>query len=161
MRVGVLGGTFDPPHRGHLDLARSALRLLKLNLILVVPARRSPFKGARPTVDRHRLAMLRLAFRGMEGVRISPMELKRPAPSYTVDTLKALKRRWPKAELFLLVGEDAAKDLPKWKQAKEIRRIASVAIFPRRLPVSSSGIRKGGAGLPPSVAAYARLQGLY
>lgn len=161
MRLGVLGGTFDPPHAGHLDLARAALRGLKLDLLLVVPAKRSPFKGARPTADRHRLAMLRLAFRGMEGVRISPMELKRPVPSYTVDTLKALKRRWPKAELFLLVGADAAKGLPKWKQAKEIRRLASVGIFPRRLPISSSRIRKGGAGLPASVAAYARRLGLY
>lgn len=131
MRVGVLGGTFDPVHRGHLAVARAAIRRLRLDLLLVVPARRSPLKGARPAAARHRLAMLRLAFRGMKGVRISPMELRRPAPSYTVDTLRALKRRWPSAALFLLMGADAYRDLGKWHRPGEIRRLATVAVFPR------------------------------
>ena len=161
MRIGVLGGSFDPVHRGHLDLARSAVRRLRLERLLVVPARRSPFKGARPVAARHRLAMLRLAFRGIPKARISPMELRRPAPSYTVDTLRALRRRHPKAEIVLLVGTDAARDFSKWHRASGIRRLASLAVFPRRIRVSSTGIRKGGAGLPAAVAAYARRHGLY
>lgn len=169
MRVGILGGTFDPVHGGHLALARAALRRLKLDQILFVPARLSPLKDSKPTPAKHRLAMLRLATKGMRKARIEALELKRPGPSYTVDTLKALKRKYPGAELFLILGKDAARDLSKWKNPIGVRLLAEICIFPRPglHPASATRIRKalsGGArpsGCPGTVALYALRHRLY
>ncbi len=126
--------------------------------------------------------MLRLAVRGIRWISIEGMELRRPAPSYTVDTLQALRRRWPKAERVLQVGADACRDLSRWHRAGEILRLAAPVAFPRpgfrlpagfrRLPmiprpVSSTAIRKalaaGGRprGCPPAAAAYALARKLY
>ncbi len=177
MRLGVLGGSFDPVHAGHLAVARAALRGLRLDLLLIVPSKRSPLKSRRPAPARHRLAMLRLAFRGMPKVRISTLELRRPAPSYTVDTLRALKRRWPGAELFLILGADAFAEFRRWRRPGEIRRLATLAAFPRPgvpspedvwclamkpVDASASAIRQGEkAGLPAPVARYIRRARLY
>ena len=182
VRIGVLGGTFDPVHAGHLAMARTARKSLGLDLVLFVPARLSPFKRARPAPSRHRVAMLRLVLRGLSWARIEEMELRRRGPSYTADTLRALKLRWPGAELFLLLGADAARDLPRWKRPGEVRRLAAVAAFPRpgfRIPkgtlvlpmapraVSATALREAlgrgrrPAGCPASAVAYARRQGLY
>jgi nicotinate-nucleotide adenylyltransferase len=182
VRLGVLGGSFDPVHRGHLAVARAAIHRLTLDRLLVILSKRSPLKGQKPAPARHRLAMLRLAFKGMPRVRLSTLELRRPAPSYMVDTLRSLKRRWPEAELFLILGADAFRDLDQWRRPGEIRRLATLAVFPRpghripagvtRIPmtpvaVSASAIREGLAegrrpkGCPREVADYARMRGLY
>ena len=181
-RVGILGGSFDPVHAGHLAMARAARSALGLDLVLFVPARLSPLKRRRPAPARHRLAMLRLALRRLPRARIEGMELRRRGPSYTVDTLRALKRRWPKAGFFLLLGADAARDLPRWRRAAEVRRLAVLAAFPRpgfRIPkgmlalpmvpraVSATAFRevlargRSPAGCPSAVAAYARKHRLY
>ena len=164
-------------HRGHLAVARAALRGLRLDRLLIVPSKRSPLKSRQPTAVCHRLAMLKLAFRGMPEVEVSTVELRRPAPSYTVDTLRTLKRRWPKAELFLVLGADAFRDLRRWRRPGEIRRLATLAVFPRPgtpppedvwclamkpVAASASAIRKGGrAGLPVPVARYIKAKKLY
>ena len=168
-RIGILGGTFDPIHGGHLALARAAIRRLKLDRVLFVPARLSPLKDSRPTPAKHRLAMLRLALKGMRKAKIETLELKRPGRSYKVDTLKALKRKYPHAELFLILGRDAARDLPRWKRPAEICRLATVAIFPRPglHPAAATRIRSdfsGGrrpSGCPKAVVAYALRHRLY
>lgn len=113
--------------------------------------------------------MLRLALKGMRKARIETLELRRTGRSYTVDTLKALRRKNPKAELFLILGKDAVRDLQKWKDPSGIRRLAEVCVFPRPglHPASATRIRKalaeGGkpVGCPKAVTAYALRHRLY
>ena len=114
-RLGILGGTFDPPHLGHLMLAECAREALSLDRVLFVPARHPPHKrDRRVSPPRTRIRLLRAALRGT-GFSFSPIELERTGPSYTVDTLLALRERHRSAELFLLVGEDSLIDLPGWR----------------------------------------------
>ena len=148
MRLGVLGGSFDPVHAGHLAVARAAVRRLRLDAVLFVPARRSPFKKDGPTPARHRLAMLKLALRGFRRAAIDSCELRRPGLSYTVDTLRAFRRRWPEAEFFLLIGADSLPDFPRWRRAGEIRRLAVPVVFPRPGHPLPRHLPAGVRGLP-------------
>ncbi len=133
VRVGVYGGSFDPPHSGHLILAADAARNLDLHRVLFVPASTQPFKpgktgGASPEA---RLEMLRLAVKGQKSFAVDTVELDRGGLSYTVDTLEELSRRNAGAELFLIVGEDAARELDRWKNPVRIRELAKVAVLRR------------------------------
>lgn len=131
-RIGVFGGTFDPPHIGHLALAESARDELGLDRVLFIPAAEPPHKRARPKSElSHRLAMTRLAVRGIPGFAVSSMEARRAGPSYTVETLRELKRRHPSAELWLLLGEDSLRDLPHWREPSAIVSLARLAVAPR------------------------------
>jgi len=125
LRLGVLGGTFDPPHYGHLTLAEHAQRGLDLQKVLWVPAG-DPWRkaGAPVTPGGHRLAMLRLALAGHHEFEISTLELDRPGPSYTVETLAALRAEYPAHELVFLVGADALRDLPNWHEAPRVLELA-------------------------------------
>jgi nicotinate-nucleotide adenylyltransferase len=141
-RVGIFGGTFDPPHWGHLLLAESAREELRLDRVLFVPARVPPHKtGDGMTPANVRLRLLRAALRGT-GFEISQVELGRPGPSYTVDTLEALRRSLPGAALFLLVGADSLADLPTWRAPERIARLATVAVA--RRPGSPDATRRAG-----------------
>jgi len=125
--VGVFGGSFDPVHHGHLAIALAALELLPLDHVVLVPARRSPLKGEAPRAsERDRLAMLELAVKDEPRFSVSRTELDRPAPSYTVDTLEALGSE---GKLFLILGADAARDLPRWKDPE--RKLAEIVIARR------------------------------
>jgi nicotinate-nucleotide adenylyltransferase len=138
LRVGVLGGTFDPVHRGHLALARSALDELGLDEVLFVPAGQPWRKEGRIIAPAaHRLAMLRLALEGEPAFRVETLELDRPGPSYTADTLEALRAARPDDELFLVLGEDALDDLPTWVRPERILELATSAVARR-------------AGVPPA-----------
>ena len=131
-RIGVFGGTFDPPHTGHLALAERARDELGLARVVFVPAADPPHKRARTkSAFAHRLAMTRLAVRGHAAFAVSDAEAKRPGPSYTVETLRELRRRHPAAELWLLLGEDSLRDLPGWNSPAEIARLARLAVAPR------------------------------
>jgi nicotinate-nucleotide adenylyltransferase len=146
-RIGVFGGTFDPPHLGHLLLAESARDSLKLDRVLFVPARIPPHKRAREvTPAAERLALLRAALRGT-GVKISTIELGRPGPSYTVDTLERLGRRHPGARLWLLVGADSLAELPTWRDPEKILSLATLAVASRPEARDEA---------PPSLARHAR-----
>lgn len=133
MRVGVYGGSFDPPHVGHLVLAADAVKNLELDELLFIPAHFQPFKpgkeGASPAA---RAAMVRLAIRGSRLLRLETLEIERGGLSYTVDTLEELSRRTAGAELFLIVGEDALGDFEKWRNPGRIRELARVAVLRRR-----------------------------
>lgn len=132
MRVGVFGGSFDPVHVGHLGVARAAARVLNLAEVLLVPARAQPFKtGGHHASPEHRLAMLRLAVRGDATLVVDERELHRPGPSYAVDTLDALRAARPADRLFLLVGADAAWDLPAWHGADRLVTLATVVALTR------------------------------
>lgn len=126
MKLGVYGGTFDPIHEGHLAVARAARRAHGLDRVLFVPAARAPHKGGAEASERDRFAMVELAVRGEEGFVASDLEIQRGGTSYTVDTLRALRRTEPGAELFLIVGGDSIADLPGWKSVAEIFSLARV-----------------------------------
>lgn len=132
MRLGIFGGSFDPVHHGHLILARAALEELGLDRLLFLPANHSPFKSStRPATSDDRLAMLRLAIRGEENFAVDDLELHRPPPSYTIDTLRELRTRHPDDEFTLLIGADQAVKFGTWKDPEEIQRLARVAVLDR------------------------------
>ena len=106
-KIGIFGGTFDPIHHGHLILARDAFEQLSLDRVIFIPAAISPHKlKQQPTAPELRLEMLRAAIEGESHFCLDALELERPAPSYTVDTMEALKTREPDADFVYLIGED-------------------------------------------------------
>ena len=130
--VGLFGGSFDPVHHGHLVVAQVAAETLGLGSLRFVPAREQPFKrGRHGASPEHRAAMLDRAVSGARGLEVERAELERPGPSYTVDTLRALRAREPGVELTLLLGADAAAELEDWHEAGEIPRLATVVVFAR------------------------------
>ena len=123
MRIGILGGTFNPPHLGHLICAQEAYLQLGLDRVTLIPARIPPHK---PVEDEpgaeHRLELCRLAIRGDEDrFQVSDLEIRREGPSYTVDTLEELHSSAPDHELFLIVGGDIAAGLPGWHEPERVR----------------------------------------
>jgi nicotinate-nucleotide adenylyltransferase len=142
MRIGVFGGTFDPVHLGHLAIAQAALDLAPLDRVVFVPARRSPLKDRGPyATEADRLAMLEAAVKDEPRFSVSRAELDRPAPSYTVDTLEALRKE---GELFLILGSDALAELERWRSPDRIRALASLLVARRPgapEPEAASGAR--------------------
>ena len=138
--IGLFGGSFDPVHHGHLIVGKVAAEKLKLDSLRFVPAREQPFKaGQHRTSAEHRAAMLSLAVAGMPGFSVEGSELQRPGPSYTVDTLRHLREREPGEEFVLLLGADAAADLPAWREAGQLPDLARIAVFARPgTPVAAS-----------------------
>jgi nicotinate-nucleotide adenylyltransferase len=131
-RIGVLGGTFDPPHVGHLAVARDAAEALGLTRVLLVVAARPPHKSALPLSPAEvRLAMVEAAVRGDPLLEASDLELRRAGPSYTVDTLRQLRAAHPGARLFLLLGVDQWRALGGWKEPREIAGLATLAVMAR------------------------------
>lgn len=130
-RVGIIGGTFDPIHIGHLVCAESAREQFGLERVVFVPAAKSPFKLERETaggVDR--LAMVKLAIAGNSRFVASRVELDRGGPSYTVDTLRALKAETA-GDLYFITGADTIVGLDKWRSPREILSLATLVTFPR------------------------------
>ncbi|NNJ09369.1 nicotinate (nicotinamide) nucleotide adenylyltransferase [Chloroflexales bacterium ZM16-3] len=132
-RIGIYGGTFDPIHIGHLAIAEDARHTLGLSQVLFIPTARQPLKdevqGATPL---QRLEMVRLACATNPHFAVSDLELRRPPPSYTIDTLLALRADLGSAiDLVFLLGVDAARDLPRWYRATEIIRLVRLAVISR------------------------------
>ena len=131
-RIGLFGGSFDPIHMGHLLVAVAAREELGLDRLFFVPAAQSPFKPERqPTPATQRLRLLRLALAGMAWCEIDEQEIKRGGISYTIDTVKDYTRRFPKADLFYLVGADHATQLHKWRAADELAQLVQFVVIPR------------------------------
>ncbi len=131
-RIGILGGMFNPPHVGHLALARAAAHELDLGRVLLTPVLVPPHKPARwDPGAKHRLAMCRLAGRGQERLGVCTLELERPGPSYTVDTLRSIHATHPSAELTLILGADMACTLASWREPREILELAHLAVAER------------------------------
>ena len=131
--IGIYGGTFDPPHAGHVQAAAAAMQALKLDRLLVVPAGIPPHKRLpRETASAAaRLEMAGLAFASVEGVQLCDLELRREGKSYTVDTLRALRAQYPAAELTLLMGTDMLLSFEQWRDFREIFRLARLGVFAR------------------------------
>jgi nicotinate-nucleotide adenylyltransferase len=130
--IGLFGGSFDPVHHGHLIVAQVAAERLGLESLRFLPAREQPFKrGRHGASPEHRAKMLSLALSGAPGFAVEAIELDRPGPSYTVNTLEELRRQEPESEFVLLLGADAATDLPAWHEAERIPQLARVVVFAR------------------------------
>jgi nicotinate-nucleotide adenylyltransferase len=131
-RIGILGGSFDPIHFGHLLMAQSALEALKLERVFFVPTFCSPFKSGHkmPSSDK-RLAMVKAAIKGNDAFAIYTGELRRAGVSYTIDTLKELKKLHPGAKFYLLMGADNLKSFHRWKDTKGILASASLVTLNR------------------------------
>ncbi len=131
-RIGLFGGTFDPPHAGHLALAECAREQLALDRVLFVPAGTPPHKrGRRVSGAGQRVAMTRLAVRGNPAFRVSTLEVRRRGPSLTVDTLRHLRAAHPQARLYLLMGADSLDEFRGWHAPDAIRALATLAVARR------------------------------
>lgn len=188
MRIGILGGSFDPPHVGHLIAAQDAADALGLDRVLFVPTATQPLKAGREVAPaRDRLEMVRLLLGDDPRFTVEATEVDRGGLSYTIDTLRALRRRWPAgtADLVLLLGADAAAQFPQWKEPSAVQELAEVVVLTRgdgpgvappglravptrRVDVSSTEVRERVlAGKPvrglvtDPVAAYIDARGLY
>jgi nicotinate-nucleotide adenylyltransferase len=187
-RIGLFGGTFDPPHTGHVGMARHARDVLGLDRVLFSVAPNPPHKPAGSmSVFEHRVAMVRLAIDGADGLELARIE-DEGALSFTVDLLRACRSR-TRADLYFIIGADSLGEFPTWKDPAEILRLATMVVFARgREPlhlevpgpaaivvfdspvfdVSSTAVRRllgagdaAGGLIDPRVAGYAREHGLY
>jgi nicotinate-nucleotide adenylyltransferase len=131
VRIGIVGGTFDPIHLGHTALAEWAAECARLDRVLLVPAGRPPHRGDAMAPAEDRLEMSRLAAAGRLRLEVSDVELRRQGPSYTVDTLRELSHEYPGAELHLVLGWDAARELRSWHEPDEVLRLARVVVVSR------------------------------
>ncbi len=132
-RIGIVGGTFDPVHLGHLMIAEQFADYVGLDRVILVPASRSPFKVDVPNVSSpsHRLAMLQRAIGGNPRFSLDEWELRRGGTSYTIDTVEHFKRQFPDAELFLLIGADQARQFHEWRDRRRILTMTQLCIVRR------------------------------
>jgi nicotinate-nucleotide adenylyltransferase len=132
MRLGIFGGSFDPVHNGHLELARCCQRQAALGEIWFTPTAIQPLKHAGPhATNKQRLEMLHLAIESEPSWRVCTLEIERGGFSYTVDTLRQIHTELPDAELFFMIGADALRDVPQWKEPDEIFRLATPLVVHR------------------------------
>ncbi len=132
MKIGILGGTFNPIHYGHLILGEQVLGQLGLDRVIYVPTFLPPHKSDKNIVcSSHRLKMIKLAVKNNKHFEVSNEEIKRRGKSYTVDTLKQIKKKYPKAELFFICGSDLVAEIPKWKDVDEIYKMAKFVLAKR------------------------------
>ena len=131
-RLGILGGTFDPIHIGHLAMAQAVLETMKLDKIFFVPCHLPPRKSARGvTAAVHRYEMVRRAIQGNPGFAVSPFEKENPGRSYTIDTVRHFARKFPGARLFFAIGADAYTSLGTWKDINGILGIVDFVVVNR------------------------------
>jgi nicotinate-nucleotide adenylyltransferase len=131
-RIGLLGGTFDPVHLGHIELAKAALTECRLARVVFIPSAHPPHKdGARVLHFAHRLAMLRLATENHQRFSCCSIEARLPPPTYTIDTLHALRRTCPAGDFFFIIGSDAFLDLLSWKSYREILGLVEIVLAQR------------------------------
>lgn len=187
-RIGVFGGTFDPPQNGHIAVAAEVLERLSLDMVLFVPAG-DPWHKAEESSAEHRAHMVSLAIEGNSHFALSTVDIDRGGPTYTVDTLRDLSRIYPDAQLFFIMGDDAFAGIEKWKDYEDLVSFATLVVVSRHgshpivpaklspsvnlveipmLPVSSSQCRERIsqelpiAGLvPDNVAEYVEEHQLY
>jgi nicotinate-nucleotide adenylyltransferase len=129
-RVGVLGGTFDPPHVGHLIVAQDVYEGLGLDRLVIVPAARPPHREPELAAE-ERLALVREAFEGDARFEVSEIELRREGPSWTVRTLERLRTELEAADLFLVIGVDQYRTFAGWRDPDRIVRLARLVVLPR------------------------------
>jgi nicotinate-nucleotide adenylyltransferase len=142
-RLGVFGGAFDPPHVAHVALARAAVEQLGLDQLRIFPTGQAWHRSHALTAPVHRLALAELAFGGLPRTVIDDRELRRPGPTYTIDTLRELKAEQPAAQLFLVMGEDQAVALTRWREWEAILQLAIICVAERALAELPPGAPSG------------------
>jgi nicotinate-nucleotide adenylyltransferase len=158
LRLGVLGGTFDPIHFGHLDAADAARRALSLEAIRLIPSGHPPHRDGPLASAYHRFALVALAIEGRPGYTVSDLELARSGRSFTVDTLHSLRAEgWPPAQLFFILGADAFADIGAWHQFPDVLDAAHFVVIARpgttvedaigRTPALRPRVQRAGRGL--------------
>ncbi len=132
-RIGIFGGTFDPIHLGHLILAETAFEQLKLDKLIFVPAKISPYKTDLPPAAsaEHRMMMIQLAIAGREKWRLDSREIVREGPSFTIDTVRELQQEHEGSTFFLFIGEDQLQGLSGWKESEVLNQLVSFVVFSR------------------------------
>ena len=130
-KIGIYGGTFDPIHHAHLILGRQTCEQLGLDRVIFVPAALSPFKKATHASGEARMSMLRAAIEGELMFTVNDCELRRPPPSYSIDTVLEIHEREPDAELFWLIGADNVSGLNKWHQIDELKKLVQFIVLDR------------------------------
>ena len=130
MRIGILGGTFDPPHLGHIALARAAIETLQLDEVMFLPVFRNPLKKSKQTGARQRLEMVTTAIESEPNVSVSDIEIQRGGASYAVETLQELTYVQP-ADYWFLLGSDALKTIGQWKQPEKLLRMCRLGVVLR------------------------------
>lgn len=140
LKIGIFGGSFDPPHIGHLLIAEVTRLTLGLDKVYFVPAFKPPHKaGNHPATAQDRLTMAKLSVRGNRYLKVSDIELKRRGVSYTIDTVKAFRKQFRGSELFLILGGDSLRQFHLWKSPAGILREVTLAVYHR--PGSPRNIR--------------------
>jgi nicotinate-nucleotide adenylyltransferase len=129
-RIGILGGTFDPPQNGHIAVALEVLRHLDLESVLFVPAGNPWQKSLATSVD-HRVEMVRLAIAGHEKLALNTVDIDRAGPTYTVDTLRDIHEQYPGANLFFILGDEAFDGIETWKNVDELAGLATFVVVSR------------------------------
>lgn len=189
-RVGLLGGTFNPPHVAHLIVAQTVREELDLDRVVLVPTAVHAFKGEAVASPRDRATMAELAVAGDPTLAVDRIEIQRGGTSYTVDTLRELGARDPAIRWYLILGQDLLEELPRWREAERLADMAEIVVVGRggepgppvplpvggrsafvRVPsleISSTEIRRRVAAgrsirywVPAAVEAYVRERGLY
>jgi len=150
LKLGILGGTFDPIHVGHLAVAKAAIECAQLDRVLFVPSALPPHRAAAQAPAEDRLAMTNLAVRGEPNFEVSDVEVRRGGRSYTVETLSELHRAHPDDELFLILGWDAARLFRTWHQPERVSSLASVVIVDRPGQGPPAQSELAGLGLDPA-----------
>ena len=130
-KIGIYGGTFDPIHHGHLILGRQASEELGLDQLIFVPALVSPFKNPSFASGEQRLAMLRAAIEGQNDFAVDDCELKRPPPSYSIDTVLQIREHDPNAKLCWLIGADNVSGLEKWHRIDALKKLVQFVVLDR------------------------------
>ncbi|MCF0259245.1 MAG: nicotinate (nicotinamide) nucleotide adenylyltransferase [Erysipelotrichaceae bacterium] len=160
-KVGLMGGSFDPVHMGHIGMAKAALKQLPIEEVWFIPTKSTPLKNHRLTDEKYRWGMLKKAAASDSRFKVSPVELKRSGTSYTIDTLTQLKKDFPEIDFYWLLGADQTAQFDQWKDADKLMELARFAAVSRDgkapetgrydfeviemepVPVSSTEIRKG------------------
>lgn len=178
MKIGILGGSFDPIHQGHLDLSKHVLKELGLQKIILMPTLQTPLKKMTLVSYHDRYQMIKLAIKNYAHFEVSDLEKKLPIPSYTYNTLKKLKQIYPNDQLYWIIGTDQYQQFDKWYKANELLNLAQFVVINRGSkiieddcfiflnnwinPASSTKIRQGEFKyLPKAVRYYIFQKGLY
>jgi nicotinate-nucleotide adenylyltransferase len=150
LRIGILGGTFDPIHFGHIATADAAMECAQLDRVLFIPSAQPPHRAGAVAPAAERLEMCKLAVNGREAFEVSDVEMRRGGPSYTSDTLAELKRTHPQDELSLILGWDAAKLFATWHETEKVKELASFVVVSRPGMPAPGADELTGAGLDPA-----------
>ncbi len=156
MKIAIFGGSFDPPHKGHIAIVQKALAMLDIDYLFVVPAYRNPFKSHFNAPPNLRLRWLRKIFLTQKRVIVSDYEIQRGKPTYTLQTLQYLRKKYAPKKIYLIIGSDNLKSLHLWYQYKRLRKLAEFVVVTRRgykvpkrykkivldIPISSTQLRK-------------------